>query len=71
LSIAAPQFAENCKLFTAALLRSLTFFVLQGSYELQVRIDAQEAGARDMQKYSYSSYSYDDVPLSSLPDIIR
>ncbi|KAM0864376.1 hypothetical protein ACQ4PT_043972 [Festuca glaucescens] len=42
-----------------------------GSYELRARIDAQEAGARGMNSSPYSSYSYDIVPPSSLPHIIR
>lgn len=43
---------------------------IEGSYELRASIGAQEAGARDMNS-PYSSYSYDKVPLPSLPDIIR
>ncbi|XP_021308701.1 polycomb group protein EMBRYONIC FLOWER 2-like isoform X2 [Sorghum bicolor] len=42
-----------------------------GSYQLQLCMSAQEAGARDMSLSPYSSYSYDDVPPSSLSDIIR
>uniref|UniRef100_A0ACD5UVY0 Uncharacterized protein n=1 Tax=Avena sativa TaxID=4498 RepID=A0ACD5UVY0_AVESA len=42
-----------------------------GSYELQASICAQEAGAEDIQSSPYSSYSYDNVPVSSLPDIVR
>ncbi|KAL6894099.1 hypothetical protein ACP4OV_008197 [Aristida adscensionis] len=42
-----------------------------GSYELQGCISAQEAGARDMSKSPYSSYTYNDVPPSSLSHIIR
>nr|ABB77210.1 EMF2 [Dendrocalamus latiflorus] len=42
-----------------------------GSHQLQVSISAQEAGARDMSESPYSSYSYSDVPPSSLPHIIR
>ncbi|KAM0931591.1 hypothetical protein ACQ4PT_000244 [Festuca glaucescens] len=42
-----------------------------GSYQLQVAISAQEAGARDMSESPYSSYSYSGVPPSSLPHIIR
>jgi hypothetical protein len=45
--------------------------LLQGSYQLQVAISAQEAGARDMSESPYSSYSYSGVPPSSLPHIIR
>uniref|UniRef100_A0ACD5W7D2 Uncharacterized protein n=1 Tax=Avena sativa TaxID=4498 RepID=A0ACD5W7D2_AVESA len=41
------------------------------SYELRASIDAQEAGAKDMHLSPYSRYSYDDIPLSSLPHIIR
>ncbi|CAM0908253.1 unnamed protein product [Alopecurus aequalis] len=42
-----------------------------GSYELQVSIDAQEAGVKGTQSSSYNLYSYDDVPLPLLPHIIR
>ncbi|XP_071682665.1 polycomb group protein EMF2B isoform X3 [Lolium perenne] len=53
----------------------LTFFSQKayatGSYELRASIDAQEAGAKDMHLSPYSCYSYDDIPLSSLPHIIR
>ncbi|KAJ1289191.1 hypothetical protein BS78_02G145600 [Paspalum vaginatum] len=42
-----------------------------GSYQLQLCMSAQEAGARDMSLSPYSSYSYNDVPPSSLSDIIR
>ncbi|CAM0942704.1 unnamed protein product [Alopecurus aequalis] len=42
-----------------------------GSYELRASINAQESGARDMDLSPYNSYSYNDVPLSALPDIIR
>jgi len=40
-------------------------------YQLQVSICAQEVGARDMFKSPYNYYSYNDVPPSSLPHIIR
>ncbi|ONM54130.1 Embryonic flower 2 [Zea mays] len=43
----------------------------KGSYKLQLCMSAQEAGARDMSLSPYSSYSYNDVPPSSLSDIIR
>ncbi|CAM0907819.1 unnamed protein product [Alopecurus aequalis] len=49
----------------------LTFCSRKGSYELRASINAQEAGARDMDSSPYNSYSYDDVPLSALPQIIR
>ncbi|XP_073106427.1 polycomb group protein EMF2B-like isoform X2 [Elaeis guineensis] len=39
------------------------------SYQVQVSICAQEIGARETSPYD--SYSYDDVPTSSLPHIIR
>ncbi|KAL5206675.1 hypothetical protein ABZP36_034884 [Zizania latifolia] len=42
-----------------------------GSYQLQVSISAQEVGARDMSESPYSVYSYNDVPPSSLPHILR
>ncbi|GJN23292.1 hypothetical protein PR202_gb10928 [Eleusine coracana subsp. coracana] len=42
-----------------------------GSYQVQICISAQEAGARDMSESPYSSYTYDNVPPSSLPDILR
>ncbi|XP_066390060.1 polycomb group protein EMF2B-like isoform X3 [Miscanthus floridulus] len=42
-----------------------------GSYQLQLCMSAQEAGARDMSLSPYSSYLYNDVPPSSLSDIIR
>ncbi|KAL6643370.1 hypothetical protein ACP70R_018927 [Stipagrostis hirtigluma subsp. patula] len=41
-----------------------------GSYQLQVCISVQEAGAREMSESPYSSYSYNDVPPSSLSNII-
>ncbi|XP_062198631.1 polycomb group protein EMF2B isoform X2 [Phragmites australis] len=41
-----------------------------GSYQLQVCISAQEAGARVMSMSPYNSYSYNDVPPSSLSNII-
>ncbi|XBI24570.1 hypothetical protein VPH35_049652 [Triticum aestivum] len=44
---------------------------LEGSYQLQVGISAQEAGAKDVSESPYSSYSYNGVPPSSLPHIIR
>uniref|UniRef100_A0A0E0EQL2 Uncharacterized protein n=1 Tax=Oryza meridionalis TaxID=40149 RepID=A0A0E0EQL2_9ORYZ len=42
-----------------------------GSFQLQVSISAQEAGAKDMSESPYSAYSYNDVPPSSLTHIIR
>uniref|UniRef100_A0A0E0I973 Uncharacterized protein n=1 Tax=Oryza nivara TaxID=4536 RepID=A0A0E0I973_ORYNI len=42
-----------------------------GSFQLQVSISAQEAGAKDMSESPYSVYSYNDVPPSSLTHIIR
>ncbi|XP_008810364.2 polycomb group protein EMF2B-like isoform X2 [Phoenix dactylifera] len=39
------------------------------SYQVQVSICAQEIGARE--RSPYNSYSYNDVPTSSLPHIIR
>ncbi|XP_010935944.1 polycomb group protein EMF2B isoform X3 [Elaeis guineensis] len=39
------------------------------SYQVQVSICAQEIGARE--RSPYDSYSYNDVPTSSLPHIIR
>ncbi|XP_044971149.1 polycomb group protein EMF2B-like [Hordeum vulgare subsp. vulgare] len=42
-----------------------------GSYQLQVGISVQEAGARDMSESPYNSYSYSDVPPSSVSHIIR
>ncbi|XP_073106432.1 polycomb group protein EMF2B-like isoform X4 [Elaeis guineensis] len=42
---------------------------LENSYQVQVSICAQEIGARETSPYD--SYSYDDVPTSSLPHIIR
>ncbi|KAM0892497.1 hypothetical protein ACQ4PT_025717 [Festuca glaucescens] len=62
-----PMLLENDTCFTFCSQKADA----TGSYELRVRIDAQEAGAREMHKCPYSSYSYDDVPLSSLPHIIR
>uniref|UniRef100_A0A0D9XCA9 Uncharacterized protein n=1 Tax=Leersia perrieri TaxID=77586 RepID=A0A0D9XCA9_9ORYZ len=44
---------------------------LEDSFQLQVNISAQEAGARDMSESPYSVYSYNDVPPSSLTHIIR
>lgn len=53
----------------------LTFCSLKadatGSYKLKASIDVQEAGARDMRLSPYNAYSYDDVPLSLLPKILR
>uniref|UniRef100_A0A453A6D0 DUF7651 domain-containing protein n=3 Tax=Aegilops tauschii TaxID=37682 RepID=A0A453A6D0_AEGTS len=53
----------------------LTFCSLKanatGSYKLKASIDVQEAGARDMRLSPYNIYSYDDVPQSLLPKIIR
>ncbi|KAM3373577.1 hypothetical protein ACQJBY_020178 [Aegilops geniculata] len=53
----------------------LTFCSLKanatGSYKLKASIDVQEAGARDMRLSPYNIYSYDDVPHSLLPKIIR
>ncbi|XP_039812383.1 polycomb group protein EMF2B-like isoform X2 [Panicum virgatum] len=42
-----------------------------GSYQLQLCMSAQEAGARDMSLSPYNSYTYNDLPPSSLSDIIR
>ncbi|CAL5074980.1 unnamed protein product [Urochloa decumbens] len=42
-----------------------------GSYQLQLCMSAQEAGARHMSLSPYNSYSYNDLPPSSLSDIIR
>ncbi|CAN6210369.1 unnamed protein product [Urochloa humidicola] len=42
-----------------------------GSYQLQLCMSAQEAGARHMCLSPYNSYSYNDLPPSSLSDIIR
>jgi hypothetical protein len=52
-------------------VKIIKLYLLQGSYQLQLCMSAQEAGARDMSLSPYSSYSYDDVPPSSLSDIIR
>ncbi|KAM3393716.1 hypothetical protein ACQJBY_014444 [Aegilops geniculata] len=53
----------------------LTFCSLKanatGSYKLKASIDVQEAGARDMRLSPYNIYSYDDIPQSLLPKIIR
>ncbi|KAL6838958.1 hypothetical protein ACP4OV_031185 [Aristida adscensionis] len=40
------------------------------SYQLQICISVQEAGARDMSESPYNSYSYNDIPPSSLSNII-
>ncbi|TVU45000.1 hypothetical protein EJB05_04466 [Eragrostis curvula] len=65
--LSKPKFLEqdNCLTFCSHKVDAM------GSYQLQVCISAQEAGARDMSESPYSSYSYDDVPPSSLSDIIR
>ncbi|CAD6206670.1 unnamed protein product [Miscanthus lutarioriparius] len=43
-----------------------------GSYQLQVCISAEEAGARELLLSPYyCNYSYDNVPPSLLPEIIR
>jgi hypothetical protein len=42
-----------------------------GSYQLQLCMSAQEAGARDMSLSPYNNYTYNDLPPSSLSDIIR
>ncbi|XP_072977401.1 polycomb group protein EMF2B [Typha angustifolia] len=64
-SFLEPKFLDqnNCLVFHPLTLDSM------GSYQLQVSICAQEAGARD--KSPYDSFSYDDVPTSSLPHIMR
>ncbi|VAH39694.1 unnamed protein product [Triticum turgidum subsp. durum] len=53
----------------------LTFCSLKanatGSYKLKASIDVQEAGARNMRLSPYNIYSYDDIPQSLLPKIIR
>ncbi|XP_020277074.1 polycomb group protein EMBRYONIC FLOWER 2 isoform X2 [Asparagus officinalis] len=41
----------------------------KSSFQVQVTVCAQEVGARE--KSPYDSYSYDNVPASSLPHIIR
>ncbi|XBI24565.1 hypothetical protein VPH35_049647 [Triticum aestivum] len=84
-SILEPKFMEqdSCLTFcshkvdaTYVLLfpfvASLRFvLLLHGSYQLQVGISAQEAGAKDMSESPYNSYLYSGVPPSSLPHIIK
>ncbi|KAF0891626.1 hypothetical protein E2562_010611 [Oryza meyeriana var. granulata] len=41
------------------------------SYQLQVKVSAVEAGAKDILKSPYSSFSYSDVPPSILLRIVR
>ncbi|XP_047053896.1 polycomb group protein EMF2B-like isoform X2 [Lolium rigidum] len=62
-----PTFLEHGSCFTFCSRKADA----TGSYELQARIDAQEAGAIGMNSSRYNSYSYDNVPPSSLPHIIR
>ena len=52
-------------------VKIIKLYLLQGSYQLQLCMSAQEAGARDMSLSPYSSYLYNDVPPLSLSDIIR
>ncbi|KAJ1293576.1 hypothetical protein BS78_01G079000 [Paspalum vaginatum] len=42
-----------------------------GSYQLQVCISAEEAGSRDMVLSPYNNFSYNNIPPSLLPEIIR
>uniref|UniRef100_A0A0A9GXL0 Uncharacterized protein n=1 Tax=Arundo donax TaxID=35708 RepID=A0A0A9GXL0_ARUDO len=62
-----PEFLEqdNCLTFCTRKFNATC------SYQLEVSICAQEAGAKDIFKSPYSYYLYSDVPSSSLPDIIR
>ncbi|KAL6653126.1 hypothetical protein ACP70R_012051 [Stipagrostis hirtigluma subsp. patula] len=61
-----PKFLEqdNCLTFCTRK------FSAKCSYQLEVSICAQEAGAKDIFKSPYSYYLYSNVPSSS-PDIIR
>ncbi|XP_062183843.1 polycomb group protein EMF2B-like isoform X2 [Phragmites australis] len=62
-----PKFLEqdNCLTFCSRKFNAAC------SYELQVSVYAQEAGARDMFKSPYNFYLYNDVPPSSLLRIMR
>jgi len=65
-SFLEPKFLEdNCLTFCSHKVDAT------GSYQLKVCISAEEAGARDLSLSPYSNYSYNDVPLSILPEIIR
>ncbi|VAH24140.1 unnamed protein product [Triticum turgidum subsp. durum] len=66
-SFLEPKFLEqdSCLTFCSHKINAT------GSYQLQVGISVQEAGARDMSESPYNSYSYSDVPPSSLRHIIR
>ncbi|XP_044352536.1 polycomb group protein EMF2B-like [Triticum aestivum] len=67
-----PSFLEPKFLERDSCLTCFTHKVdATGSYQLQVGISVQDVGARDMPKSPYNSYSYSDVPPSSLPHIIR
>ncbi|XP_020112648.1 polycomb group protein EMBRYONIC FLOWER 2 isoform X2 [Ananas comosus] len=64
-SFLEPKFLDqnNCLTFHSHNIGSMA------SYQLRVSICAQEVGARE--RSPYHSYSYDNVPTSSLPHIIR
>ncbi|XP_006652097.1 polycomb group protein EMF2A isoform X2 [Oryza brachyantha] len=42
-----------------------------GPYQLEVKVSAAEAGAKDILKSPYNSFSYSDVPQSLLLSIVR
>ncbi|CAL4931057.1 unnamed protein product [Urochloa decumbens] len=66
-SFLEPKFLEqdNCLTFCSHKVDAT------GSYQIKVRMSAEEAGARDLSLSPYSNYSYNDVPPSILPEIIR
>ncbi|CAN6289466.1 unnamed protein product [Urochloa humidicola] len=66
-SFLEPKFLEqdNCLTFCSHKVDAT------GSYQIKVSMSAEEAGARDLSLSPYSNYSYNDVPPSILPEIIR
>ncbi|XP_038970727.1 polycomb group protein EMF2B-like [Phoenix dactylifera] len=61
--VSEPSFLENCLTLHSRCMDSMC------SYQVQVSVRAQEIGAKE--KSPYNSYSYDDVPTSSLTHIKR
>ncbi|KAF8660001.1 hypothetical protein HU200_058085 [Digitaria exilis] len=66
-SFLEPKFLEqdNCLTFCSHKVD------VTGSYQLKVCIHAEEVGSGDLSLSPYSNYSYNDVPPSILPEIIR
>lgn len=59
--------AWNCFLFTITCLVSAILKAM--SQQLQVRIAAEEVGLKE--RSPYDLFSYNDIPSSTLPQIIR